>query len=129
MRRNWFLTVLLGAFMIVLAACSGNQASNDTEPVEKEKPAEKPLTAETEKASLEIFSWWTGAGEEDGLLALIDVFNEKHPEIEIINAAVAGGAGTNAKAVLVSRMQGGDPPSTFQVHGGAELNEQLGCGW
>ena len=123
MRRNWFLTVLLGAFMIVLAACSGNQASNDPEPVEKEKPAEKPSTAETEKASLEIFSWWTGAGEEDGLFALIDVFNEKHPDIEIINAAVAGGAGTNAKAVLVSRMQGGDPPSTFQVHGGAELND------
>ncbi|MBS4208696.1 ABC transporter substrate-binding protein [Bacillus sp. FJAT-50079] len=124
MRRNWFLTILLGVFMIVLAACSGNQASNDpAEPVEQEKPAEKPPTAETEKASLEIFSWWTGAGEEDGLLALIDVFNEKHPDIEIINAAVAGGAGTNAKAVLVSRMQGGDPPSTFQVHGGAELNE------
>ena len=51
------------------------------------------------------------------------MFNEKHPDIEIINAAVAGGAGTNAKAVLVSRMQGGDPPSTFQVHGGAELND------
>ncbi|MBO1913211.1 extracellular solute-binding protein, partial [Microvirga sp. 3-52] len=39
------------------------------------------------------------------------------------NAAVAGGAGTNAKAVLATRMQGNDPPSTFQVHGGEELNK------
>lgn len=39
------------------------------------------------------------------------------------NAAVAGGAGTNAKAVLATRMQGDDPPSTFQVHGGEELNK------
>lgn len=77
------------------------------------------------KDKLEIFSWWTGAGEEDGLKALIELFKEKHPEINIENAAVSGGAGTNAKAVLASRMQGNDPPSTFQVHGGAELNE----GW
>ncbi|WP_066174980.1 ABC transporter substrate-binding protein [Bacillus marinisedimentorum] len=74
---------------------------------------------------LDIFSWWTGAGEEDGLKALIELFKEKHPDIEVENAAVAGGAGTNAKAVLASRMQGDDPPATFQVHGGAELNE----GW
>src|SRR5690606_40652697 len=47
----------------------------------------------------------------------------KHPDITVENAAVAGGAGTNAKAVLAARMQGNDPPSTFQVHGGAELNE------
>ena len=46
-----------------------------------------------------------------------------HPEIKVENAAVAGGAGTNAKAVLATRMQGNDPPSTFQVHGGEELNK------
>ncbi|HEY4553560.1 MAG TPA: ABC transporter substrate-binding protein [Bacillaceae bacterium] len=77
------------------------------------------------KDKLEIFSWWTGAGEEDGLKALIELFKEKHPDITVENAAVSGGAGTNAKAVLASRMQGNDPPSTFQVHGGAELND----GW
>lgn len=74
---------------------------------------------------MEIFSWWTGAGEEDGLKALIKLFEEKYPDVPIENAAVAGGAGTNAKAVLASRMQGNDPPATFQIHGGAELNE----GW
>ncbi|MBO8166626.1 MAG: carbohydrate ABC transporter substrate-binding protein [Kosmotoga sp.] len=70
---------------------------------------------------LEIFSWWTGGGEEEGLLALYDVFHKYYPDVEIINATVAGGAGTNAKAVLKTRMLGGNPPDSFQVHGGMEL--------
>ena len=70
---------------------------------------------------LEIFSWWTGGGEEEGLLALFELFKEDNPNVEIINAAVAGGAGTNAKAVLKTRMLGGNPPDSFQVHAGQEL--------
>nr|WP_188496515.1 extracellular solute-binding protein [Pullulanibacillus pueri] len=77
---------------------------------------------------LEIFSWWTAGGEADGLNALIDVFNKKQPDIEVKNEAVAGGAGSNAKAVLATRMQGGNPPSTFQVHGGAELMAYVDAG-
>lgn len=76
---------------------------------------------EAESNSLEIFSWWTAGGEAEGLAAMIDVFEEKNPGIEIINATVAGGAGTNAKAVLATRMQGGNPPDAFQVHAGHEL--------
>ncbi len=53
--------------------------------------------------------------------ALIDIFHSKYPNVEIINATVAGGAGANAKAVLKTRMLGGDPPDTFQVHAGHEL--------
>ncbi|MCY7518113.1 carbohydrate ABC transporter substrate-binding protein, partial [Bacillus safensis] len=100
---------LLALCMLIVTACSSSTNSE----AKKEGGAEK----------LEIFSWWTGAGEEDGLKALIQLFEEKNKDIPIENAAVAGGAGTNAKAVLTSRMQGNDPPATFQVHGGAELNE------
>ncbi|SDM69847.1 carbohydrate ABC transporter substrate-binding protein, CUT1 family (TC 3.A.1.1.-) [Fictibacillus solisalsi] len=99
------------AFTLILSACS---QSSSSEPDNKKS-----------SGKLEIFSWWTGAGEEDGLKALIKLFKEKNPDIPVENAAVAGGAGTNAKAVLASRMQGNDPPATFQVHGGAELND----GW
>ncbi len=70
---------------------------------------------------VEIFSWWTGGGEEEGLNAIYEVFRAKYPDVEIINATVAGGAGTNAKAVLKTRMLGGNPPDSFQVHGGMEL--------
>lgn len=71
---------------------------------------------------LEIFSWWTGGGEAAGLDALIVKFKELYPDINLINSAVAGGSGVNAKAVLATRMEGGDPPDSFQVHAGAELN-------
>ena len=79
-------------------------------------------TKDQKKAdTLEIFSWWTAGGEAEGLDAMIKVFESRYPGIELINATVAGGAGTNAKAVLATRMQGGNPPDTFQVHAGHEL--------
>lgn len=71
---------------------------------------------------LEIFSWWTGGGEALGLEALIEQFSAENPDVNVINAAVAGGSGVNARAVLTTRMLGGDPPDTFQVHAGEELN-------
>jgi len=71
---------------------------------------------------LEIFSWWTGGGEEAGLNALIEEFATRFPDVEVINAAVAGGSGVNARAVLQNRMLAEDPPSTFQIHAGAALN-------
>ncbi|MGX2960977.1 ABC transporter substrate-binding protein [Peribacillus sp. JNUCC 23] len=108
MKKKLILTFLV-VFSLILSACSSDTSSTGEKGDGKEK--------------LDIFSWWTGAGEEDGLKALIALFEEKYPDIPIENAAVAGGAGTNAKAVLTSRMQGNDPPATFQVHGGSELND------
>ncbi len=70
---------------------------------------------------LEIFSWWTAGGEAEGLKALFDIYHKHYPNVQIVNATVAGGAGTNAKAVLKTRMLGGDPPDSFQVHAGHEL--------
>jgi glucose/mannose transport system substrate-binding protein len=70
---------------------------------------------------LEIFSWWTTGGEAAGLLKLFELAKKEQAGLEIINATVAGGAGQNAKAVLKTRMLGGDPPDSFQVHMGREL--------
>lgn len=72
-------------------------------------------------AKIEIFSWWTAGGEAEGLQELFNIFSKANPGVEIINATVAGGAGAQAKAVLKTRMLGGDPPDTFQVHAGHEL--------
>lgn len=69
---------------------------------------------------LEIFSWWAG-DEGPALEALIALYNELHPDVEVINATVTGGSGVNARAVLQTRMLGGDPPDSFQVHAGQEL--------
>ncbi|CAG0969310.1 Multiple sugar-binding periplasmic receptor ChvE [Anaerolineae bacterium] len=70
---------------------------------------------------VEVFSWWTGGGEAAGLEAMMGVFSAQYPNIEFINAAVAGGAGTNARAVLATRLQAGDPPDSWQGHAGQEL--------
>jgi len=70
---------------------------------------------------VEVFSWWTGGGEAAGLNEMIKIFQAKYPDIEFINAAVAGGAGTNARAVLATRLQAGDPPDSWQGHAGQEL--------
>jgi glucose/mannose transport system substrate-binding protein len=76
-----------------------------------------PLSGE-----LEIFSWWTTGGEAAGLEALYDLYPQVCPgDVEIVNSTVAGGGGDVARQVLASRMQGGDPPGTFQIHMGHEL--------
>jgi len=77
--------------------------------------------AAAEPGKVEVFSWWTGGGEAAGLEAMIKVFQAANPNIEFVNAAVAGGAGTNARAVLASRLQAGDPPDSWQGHAGQEL--------
>lgn len=123
MKRSLYALITLLALFLVLAACGGSDDADQEDVADDAEATETATEESTDGGVVEIFSWWTGAGEEDGLLALIDLFNEKHPEIEVENAAVAGGAGTNAKAVLATRMQGDDPPSTFQVHGGEELNK------
>jgi glucose/mannose transport system substrate-binding protein len=78
------------------------------------------LSALAQTGKLEIFSWWAG-DEGPALEALIRLYKQRYPNVEVINATVTGGAGVNAKAVLKTRMLGGDPPDTFQVHAGQEL--------
>jgi glucose/mannose transport system substrate-binding protein len=69
---------------------------------------------------LEIFSWWAG-DEGPALEALIQRYNQLYPGVEVVNSTVTGGSGVNARAVLKTRMLGGDPPDSFQVHAGQEL--------
>lgn len=117
-RMLYAVGVILIATALLLAACAQAEA-----PPATEEPGAEPTqpAAAGGENELEIFSWWTAGGEAEGLNAMYEVFKEKHPDVEIINATVAGGAGSNAQAVLASRMQSGDPPDSFQVHAGHEL--------
>jgi glucose/mannose transport system substrate-binding protein len=74
----------------------------------------------TPSGELEIFSWWAG-DEGPALEALIAKYTELYPDVTVNNATVTGGSGVNARAVLKTRMLGGDPPDSFQVHAGQEL--------
>ena len=79
----------------------------------------KPDTSATGK--MEFFSWWTAGGEAEGKNDILNLYKQLYPNVEVVDAAVAGGGGDKAKAVLKTRMQGNDPPDTFQVHAGPEL--------
>lgn len=123
-----FSLTLLGLFVIlsvVLTACGTTPTATPAQqPVATEEAAQPTSPAaqpSSGKQQVEVFSWWTGGGEAAGLEAMIKVFKTQYPDIEFINAAVAGGAGTNARAVLASRLQAGDPPDSWQGHAGQEL--------
>jgi glucose/mannose transport system substrate-binding protein len=77
---------------------------------------------------VEVFTWWASGSEKTGLDALVKVFNEQNPDIKFVNAAVAGGAGSNAKNALASRLKANNPPDSFQAHAGAELTDYVEAG-
>ena len=110
---------------MVLAACA------TATPVATEAPTSAPAATSVPAATqapaatvapaptdVEIFSWWVGPGEADGLAAMMKIFAADYPQYKLVNAAVAGGAGTNAQAVLATRLQAGDPPDSWQAHAG-----------
>ncbi|MGN9907020.1 ABC transporter substrate-binding protein [Phytohabitans sp. LJ34] len=77
---------------------------------------------------LEVYSWWTGPGEEEGLDAMAREFEAKNAGVTFVNAAVSGGAGSNAKAILASRLLANDPPDSYQRHAGLELEDDVRSG-
>ena len=120
------LIAVLIIMTLVLTACKP-AATEAPEVATSEPEVSQPIATQPEAgkpeagSQVEVFSWWTGGGEAAGLEAMIDVFKAKYPDIEFVNAAVAGGAGTNARAVLATRLQAGDPPDSWQGHAGWEL--------
>jgi glucose/mannose transport system substrate-binding protein len=85
-------------------------------------PAKPELCFATGPAGqLVVASWWTAGGEAEGLTGLFDIYASKYPDVEIVNATVAGGAGFVFRPVLKTRIIAGDPPDTFQLHAGLEV--------
>ena len=127
MRRNSMSLFALGvaAALLSSAACSkSKEPAKEGEGAAKETPPEPAK----ETGQVEVFSWWTGAGEQEGLLAMAADFEAKNPGIKFVNAAVSGGAGTNAKAILANRLQAGNPPDSYQRHAGLELADDIKAG-
>jgi glucose/mannose transport system substrate-binding protein len=113
------------ALAIALAGCSsgGSDSSGSTD-----SGSSGGSSASGPSGEVEVFSWWASGGEAEGLSALVGAFGEQCPDVEFVNATVAGGAGFNAKAVLVSRLEAGTPPDSFQAHAGKELLSYIEAG-
>lgn len=122
-RRQLLKFGAIGGAGLALAACAPPPAAAPAAPAATAASGAAAAPAASAGGKLEIFSWWTSGGEVEGLNAMYEVYKKKYPGVEIINAALAGGAGQggNMKALLETRMLGGDPPDSFQVHLGQEL--------
>src|SRR5215475_2179572 len=73
--------------------------------------------------NVQVFTWWADGGEKAGLDGLVAQFQKDCSQYTFENAAVAGGAGANAKQVLAQNLRQNNPPSTFQAHAGKEIKD------
>ncbi|MEO8263121.1 MAG: ABC transporter substrate-binding protein [Pseudolysinimonas sp.] len=96
-----------GAITLLLTSCVQSDAGSDPNNPDQ----------------LEVFTSWTSPTERDGLDALLAVFAERVPGIQIFDASVAVGTGASAQAALESRLEAGNPPDTFQAPAGASITE------
>ena len=117
LRRRFVLPLLVGSVGVVALLTVGSAAGSRADP-----------TGTKVASQLEVFSWWTGGGEAHGLQKLITIWNRQHKNVPFKNETVAGGAGTNAKAVLAQRLAAKKPPDSFQGHAGAELQDYIKAG-
>lgn len=133
-KKPFQFLVLIVALAMTLAACgssttdttaaagsSDTTAASGSTDTTADSGSTDTTTGGDMTSQVEVFSWWTGGGEAAGLDEMIKIFAAEDPDIEFINSAVAGGAGTNARAVLASRLQANDPPDSWQGHAGQEL--------
>ncbi|KAB8193578.1 extracellular solute-binding protein [Nonomuraea phyllanthi] len=117
--RRWLATVSISIVSVLgLVACGGGGDGQ----------ASQAPAADGGKKQVEVFSWWTGPGEADGLQAMKKIFEQQNPDYTFFDAAVAGGSGDKAKALLASKLQADTPPDTFQGHAGAELQGYIKAG-
>lgn len=127
MDRRQFLIGLSAASAVGVVGLAG--CGTDEEPTESEPTStgEGPVEGGA-GGVVGVFTWWAAGSEKIGLDALVKLFGEKFPNDTFENLAVAGGAGSSAKAKLAADLQNGNPPDSFQGHAGAELMDYIDAG-
>jgi glucose/mannose transport system substrate-binding protein len=78
------------------------------------------LFASGAEGQLLVGNWWTSGGEFAGINEVYKQYRAAYPEVELIHAGLAGGAGVNFKAANLNKLIAGDPFDTFQLHAGLE---------
>jgi glucose/mannose transport system substrate-binding protein len=125
MRSRFVASVAVaGALAVALAACGSSTNNTPT------STNGGSLTTKAGGAGGEVgvFTWWAAGSEKKGLDALEALFKKNYPNDTFVNLAVAGGAGSNAKAKLAADLQNNQPPGSFQGHAGAELADYIDAG-
>ena len=105
MSGRWRVTIVAAALAAAVSACG---SASPTSPAMSTK-------------KLEVVSWWTSRSESAALNELFAAFRQSNPGVTAINAAVAGGAGSNAIVELAKRLQRNDPPDVWQTFAGKSV--------
>ncbi|HEX6054403.1 MAG TPA: extracellular solute-binding protein [Intrasporangium sp.] len=123
MRNRFVATVAVASVAALgLAACGSSNTPTESGGAPNTSMA---TTAGGAGGEVGVFTWWAAGSEKEGLDALEALFKQKYPNDTFVNLAVAGGAGSNAKAKLASDLQNNQPPDSFQGHAGAELADYI----
>ena len=102
------ITVVLSGFQLACDSDTGSDGNNADS---------SHGNVDTEASdSLEIATWWTAPGEAEALLALIDVYREKYPNVSIIDVVGSLGHEADSYAVVEERIAANEPPDIFQVN-------------
>jgi glucose/mannose transport system substrate-binding protein len=63
-----------------------------------------------------VGNYWTSGGEFAGINGIYDLYRKQYPNVNIVHAGVAGGAGLNFQSLALTKLQGGDPFDVMQMH-------------
>lgn len=117
--RRRYLQLTAGAGTVALAGCAEDQDPDDLDTDDTDDDG----TGETD--DLEIVHWWTAGSEEEAFTALVDGFEEEHPDYSVDDNPAPGGAGAAIDAEIQTRVLDEDPPGTFQIWPGEALRDYL----
>jgi glucose/mannose transport system substrate-binding protein len=104
--RRRYVAGATAAAALGIAGCTGGDSGNG---------------GGSDGGAVEIVHWWTAGGEKDAFDALLEGFEEAHPDVEVEPNPAPGGAGSAIDTVIQNRVLDGDPPSTFQIWPGQAL--------
>ncbi|RKD98313.1 ABC transporter substrate-binding protein [Halopiger aswanensis] len=75
----------------------------------------------SEEQEFDVLHGWAAGDGQEAIQALVEGFQESHPDIDFGVQDVQGGARDNLETVVSRRLRDGDPPSTWQEWPGANL--------
>ncbi len=76
-------------------------------------------------AEVEVMHWWTSGGEQAAVSVFANEFNDT-TDNTWVDTAIAGGP--NARAAMMQRTLGGDPPDAAQFNPGRQYEELIEAG-
>ena len=112
----FFIVFTAGSAAFVFGSSKEKAAEAPEEVSEPEAVEEKGPSGE-----LILFHWWTAAGEKEAMHKSFELFEQRYPDVDIVENPVAGGGGANIRSVLASKLAAGMPPDGFNILEGAKI--------